>query len=79
MPILALNLLALKVGNFIKICIYDMPIEMLSSYTIIYEHNRYFWIIYTIVGLSVPLLCSSLYNIIRQNKHLKEKIIGNSN
>lgn len=78
MPILALNLLALKLGNVIKICIYDLPIEMLSSYTIIYEHNSFFWVIYTIIGVSVPLLCHSLYNNIIQKINIKEKIIGNS-
>lgn len=78
MPILALNLLALKIGNIIKIYIYNMQIEMLSSYTIIYEHNHLFWVIYTIIGVTVPLLCYSLYNNITKIFNIKGKIIGNS-
>lgn len=62
MPILALNLLALKIGNMIKIWIYDLPINKLSSYTVIYEYNSYFWIIYTIIGITIPLLLYFLYN-----------------
>lgn len=62
MPILALNLLALKLGNLIKIWIYNLPINKLSSYTVIYEHNTYFWIIYTIIGISTPLLLNFLYH-----------------
>ena len=60
-PILALNLLALKVGNLIKIEFYDMPFERLSSYTIIDEHNSFFWIIYTIIGVAIPLFVSLIY------------------
>ncbi len=62
MPILALNLLALKFGNLIKIWVYDMPINKLSSYTVICEYNTYFWLIYTIIGISTPLLFYFLYN-----------------
>lgn len=62
MPILALNLLALKIGNLIKIWIYYLPINKLSSYTVIYERNSYFWVIYTIIGISIPLLVHFLYN-----------------
>lgn len=66
MPILALNLLALKVGNLLKIWIFNMPIDKLSSYTIIYEHNNCFWVLYTIIGVAIPLICNSLYNYITQ-------------
>lgn len=61
MPILALNLLALKIGNLIKIQIYDMPLESLASHTIIYDHNQLFWILYLIIGVSIPLLIEHVY------------------
>lgn len=59
--ILVLNLLALKLGNLIKIWIYDMPIDRLSSYTIIAEHNSSFWIIYSMIGIISPLFVGQLY------------------
>lgn len=62
MPILALNLLTLKIGNLIKICIYNMPIDYLSSYPIIEEHNHLFWILYTILGTSIPLTIYYFFN-----------------
>ena len=62
MPILALHLLVFKLGNYIKILIYNLPIIKLSDYTIIYEHNIYFWIIYLILGTTIPLLPNYLYN-----------------
>lgn len=61
MPILALNLLALKLGNLIKIWIYDLPIEYLTSYTVIHVHNSWFWLIYTIIGVAIPLLIHFIY------------------
>lgn len=62
MPILALNLLALKVGNLIKIWIYSLPMNNLSSYTVIYEYNSYFWVLYTMIGITIPLLVHSLFS-----------------
>ena len=65
-PILALNLIALKTGNLIKIIIHDMPIEKLASYTVINEYNTYYWIIYSIIGTGLPLLIYYIFNISRQ-------------
>lgn len=56
MPILALNLLALKVGSCLKIWIYRLPIEQLASFTVIYDYNSWYWLIYTIIGVAIPLL-----------------------
>lgn len=62
MPILALNLLALKLGSLIKICLYNLPIDKLSSHTVIYDHNTFFWLIYTTIGVAVPILVYFLYS-----------------
>jgi fucose 4-O-acetylase-like acetyltransferase len=62
MPILALNLLALKIGNLIKIKIYSFPIEYLSSYTVIHDYNNWFWLVYTIIGVTIPLLIHYIYH-----------------
>ena len=62
MPILALHLLVFKLGNYIKILIYNLPISKLSEHTIIHEHNSYFWIIYLIIGITIPLLLNHLHN-----------------
>lgn len=62
MPILALNLLALKIGNLIKIWFYNLPLEKLPSHTVIYDHNSYFWLIYTTIGVAVPILVYFLYS-----------------
>ncbi len=61
MPILALNLLALKFGSCLKIWIFGLPIEQLASYTVIYDYNSWYWLIYTIIGVTIPLLIHFLY------------------
>lgn len=66
MSILALNLFALRIGNFIKIEIYQLPIDKMSSHTIISEYNDYFWLLYTILGISIPLLLNYLYKKLYQ-------------
>lgn len=60
MVIFALHMLCFKIGNLIKIGIYDWPIYRLAEFQIIYEHNSLFWIVYTIIGISVPLLINQL-------------------
>ena len=60
MIILVLHLLVFKIGNLTKIIIYGFPIEKLSDFKIIQEYNDYFWIIYTLIGIIIPLV----YNII---------------
>ena len=61
MPILAMNLLALKAGSLIKIWIYRMPYDHLASYTVIYDNNAWFWLLYTIVGITIPLFLHFIY------------------
>ena len=61
MPILTLNLLALKVGSVLKIWIYGLPIDQLASFTVIYDYNSWFWLIYTIIGVTIPLLIQVVY------------------
>ncbi len=56
MSILALHLLAFKLGSILKILIYDLPINKLSDHTVIFEHNHLFWIIYLTLGITIPLL-----------------------
>lgn len=72
MPILALNLLTLKIGNLIKIQIYDMPLESLASHTIIYDHNQLFWMLYLIIGISIPLLIEHVYTFFIKKVKIKQ-------
>ena len=45
-----------------------MPITRLAEFTIIKDHNTFFWIIYTIIGICIPLLINFT---IRKSKQVK--------
>ena len=60
--ILGLHLLSFKMVDGVKILIYDdLTIENLSDFTCVAaHHNIAFWLFYTFVGVSVPLIIKKL-------------------
>lgn len=56
MVIFALHMLCFKIGNLLKIIIYDFPIHRLAEFQIIDDYNTFFWFVYTIIGIAIPLL-----------------------
>jgi fucose 4-O-acetylase-like acetyltransferase len=66
MVIFALHMLCFKIVNLIKIAIFNWPIYRLAEFQIIYENNNFFWIVYTIIGISIPLLID---RIMKNNKY----------
>lgn len=52
MVILIWHLVAFRLASLIKATILGCPID----YNLIAEHNEIFWIVYTIIGLGIPLL-----------------------
>jgi len=66
MVIFVLHMLSFKIVNLIKIAIFNWPIYRLAEFQIIYENNNIFWIVYTIIGISIPLLID---RIMKNNKY----------
>ena len=62
MPILLLQFVAFRVVDLLKIAVYDLPISRLADFPVITDNNEYFWILYTIVGLALPILAANLYD-----------------
>ncbi|MGM9833215.1 MAG: acyltransferase [Candidatus Limisoma sp.] len=62
MPILLLQFFAFRVVDLLKIAVYDLPIARLADFPIIVDNNQYFWILYTIVGLALPILAANMYD-----------------
>ena len=56
MVIFALHMLCFKIGNLLKIIIYDFPMHRLAEFQIIEDNNSFFWMVYTIFGIVTPLL-----------------------
>ena len=73
MIIFVLHLLVFKIGNLLKIVIYDLPIEKLADYKIILEHNEFFWFVYVLLGCIIPLLFDYYYRQIGRKYFGKKK------
>lgn len=56
MIIFILHLLIFKIVSLLKIFIYHMPYNQLADFKVIQEYNDFFWVIYSIVGVSLPLV-----------------------
>lgn len=61
MVIFIWHLLAFRLASLIKTSIYGYPIYRIGDFEIIANHNEYYWIIYTITGVTIPLSLFLLY------------------
>lgn len=52
--ILTLHLLVFKLSELLEIYIYDLPIQMIGCHTIIPPIDNCFFILHTVVAVSVP-------------------------
>lgn len=55
LPILLLHQFSFKIVTYIQTIVYKEPAYMLASFTVLYADNGW-WIIYSIVGVCVPLI-----------------------
>lgn len=70
MIILVLHMLSFKFGNLLKIIFYEMPMYKVAEFQVINENNNFFWIIYTIIGISIPLLFDYLMKGTKTSKKI---------
>lgn len=68
--IIALHFLSFKIVTFIQILIYDLPIEKLSSYPYL-EVKPYWWILYAIVGICIPITLNWCYDKLKQSINIQ--------
>lgn len=61
------HILAFKTVSYAKILWYGYPFEMIGSHMVIHENNTdFFWILYSIAGVALPLGVLWLYRAIRK-------------
>lgn len=69
--VLLFHLLAFKLVSMLKVAVYKLPREMIGGYPYVHsDEGSWFWILYSIVGLALPLgivwtikYCADHYNI----------------
>lgn len=68
MHILVFHLLAFKLVSLAKIQIYDLSPQSLAMFPVIENNSTYGWIMYTLVGVAVPLAGFKLFSKIITHK-----------
>ena len=71
MVILALHFITFKIGNLLKIQMYGLPITQLACFPIIQDDNQLFWILYSILGIFIPLIIYKLYSDVKTSMLIK--------
>ncbi|MBR6423859.1 MAG: acyltransferase family protein [Bacteroidales bacterium] len=61
LTLLTFHFLSFKLVSLLKIAIWHLPIECLAEFPVIHAHNALFWLVYSLVGVAVPLLVYRLY------------------
>ena len=71
LPIFVFHILAFKVVSLLKIWYYGLDPRQIGCHMVIHEHAKedWFWVLYTIVGVGLPLLCTWCWRKIRQRWH----------
>lgn len=64
-PILLWHIIAFKLVNYIQIIVYNLPEYYLAAIPVIYS-RPYWYILYTIVGLGIPILLNYLYRLLKK-------------
>lgn len=62
--IITLHLFAFRIVAWIQIKYYDLPMENIS-YPFCPINKPYWWILYLIVGITIPLICKICYNFFK--------------
>lgn len=56
MEIMALQFFAFKVVSAIIVFVYDMNVDRLAEYPVVIDVNGLWWVLYTIVGVAIPVI-----------------------
>lgn len=73
LSILTLSMLSFKVVNLIKIAVFQLPIGRIGDFPVINIYNDFFWILYSAVGVALPLILATVYLRLKRNFiHLKK-------
>jgi hypothetical protein len=68
LPVFIFHIISYKVVSLIKIWYYDMDFAQIGCHMVIHDHAKedWFWILYAIVGLGIPLGWTWCYQEIRK-------------
>ncbi|MCI7442941.1 MAG: acyltransferase family protein [Clostridium sp.] len=74
--IMALHMLCFKIINLLQVILYKKSYDLISSWPILYSNGGW-WILYTIIGVLIPLIINYLlYKISNTKNCLKFKLVS---
>lgn len=72
--VLTFHLLAFKIVSYLKIVHYNWDWHKLRAIPVIEDNNQYYWMLYSLVGLTVPLMIHQLIQILFCKYSLKNEL-----
>lgn len=75
MPILMCHFIAFKIINLVGVIILSKEITMISAFPVLLK-GGYWWIIYTIAGVLLPLVFNKIYILLKNKCMRKNKVLG---
>lgn len=61
LPIVLMHFLSFKLVSYVYLQIKGLDLIYLASFPVLYNAPRYLWILYTVVGVSIPLAVNYIY------------------
>ena len=75
MPIIFCHFFAFKIINLIGVLILNKDITMISTFPVLFK-DFYWWIIYALAGVMIPMLLNKIKNILQDYTVIKLKMKG---
>ncbi len=69
--ILTFHFISFKLISIVKVWHYDLPVERLSAFPVISQHNTWYWVLYALAGVVIPLI---LWELVACIQHQFTKI-----
>lgn len=70
LTILTFHFLSFKLVSLLKIALWGLPIDTLAEFPVIHAHNGLFWMVYSVVGVALPLGIYTLRNRTPRNQSI---------
>lgn len=71
MGILTFHILCFKIVSLLKISYYDWPIARLAEFPVIGENNAFWWLLYMVAGVGIPLSFTYAYQRIKDKNKIR--------
>lgn len=65
LDIMALHFVCFKIVSYLIICVYHLDMTAMANIPVVFGIEGAWWILYTLVGLVIPVVIRSIYDVVR--------------